>query len=76
MENKKIFDEIEKEDIRETEVCLFVNTLNADLSLLRSMSYGWSYSTPELIELYKKKIQTTLSVINDWTEIISSFASE
>ena len=76
MEESKVFNETEKKKIKETQISLFVNTLDADLSLLRSMSYGWAYSTPELIELYKKKIQTTLAVINEWTEVISSFAFE
>lgn len=70
-----MFNEEKNEKLYEVSVDQFAETLGADIALLRTMCYGWTYSTPELIEALKTKIQASCSLIIDWTDSMCNYAS-
>lgn len=70
-----MFNEEKNEKLYEVSVDQFAETLGADIALLRTMCYGWTYSTPELIEVLKTKIQASCSLIIDWTDSMCNYAS-
>lgn len=53
------------------DVELILNSLLKDVEIIKRMSFGWEYSTPELVELLEKKIKESCNLIVQWCDRIT-----